>query len=179
MQNAMTESSAMVWKIASVVLANQEIQLSVQMTVCFATAPNFAMKLLVDVTTLEIHAKLGKIVMKTRIYAFRIHAVTAIVNKEKTALTVALIAKAVSVAAMIAMIVSRTFVTVSATRRKMVRIVPIAHSLGAAATVPVMAKKTAVTARLIAGNPLQQKWRVAMEKIMMGMVRLTVMIRIV
>ena len=137
------------------------------------------MKLLVGVTALEIHAIPGKIAMKKRIYAFRIHAATAIVNKEKTALTGALIAKAVSMAAMIAMIVSRTFVTVSATRRKIVRIVPIAHNLGAAATVPVMAKKTAVTARLIVENPLQQKWRVAMEKIMMGMARLTVMIRIV
>jgi len=62
-----------------------------------------------------------------------------------------------------AMIVSRTFVTGSATRRKMVRIAPIAHSLGAAEMVSAMAKKTVVTVRLIVGNPLQRKQNVTME----------------
>ena len=120
MQNAMTESSAMVWKIASAVLANQEIQLSVQMTVCFATAPNFAMKLLVDVAELEIHAIQGSIAMTTKTYAFRNHAVTSPVIKEKTALTVAVIAQAVPAMAETAVLVSRTFVMGSATRIKMV-----------------------------------------------------------
>ena len=68
------------------------------------------------------------------------------------------------------MIVSRTFVMGSAIRRKMVRIAPIAHSLGAAGTVSATAKKTALTVRLIVGNPLQRKQHVEMELIMMWMV---------
>ena len=65
------------------------------------------------------------------------------------------------------------------TQLKRTRIVQIAHLLIAAGTECATAKKTALTVRLIVGNPLQWKQIVMTISIMMGMALPTVMIRIV